>query len=70
MKRFIKCSDEIVSIVLGVVVIGVLALAATGTFLNQTNSSLNKGMTQQTTTFGTNYKTAATEQTASAPIFQ
>ena len=67
MKR--KGSSEIVSIVLLIVVIGALALAVTGTFSKQTNSSLNAGMTQQTTQLGTNYTDAATQRTAVAPTF-
>ena len=72
MKKILKRkgSSEIVSVVLLVVVIGGLALAVTGTFSKQTNSTLNTGITQQTTQAGTNYKDAATQITAIAPVLE
>lgn len=50
-----KGSAEIVSIVLGVVVIGGLALAITGSLSKQTNKSMNSGLAQQTKQLETNY---------------
>ncbi|QUH21985.1 hypothetical protein [Alkaliphilus sp. B6464] len=72
MKKLMnrKGSSEIVSVVLLVVVIGGLALAVTGTFSKQTNSSLNAGMTQQTNQLGTNYQDAATQRNATSPTLQ
>lgn len=67
MKR--KGSSEVVSIVLLIVIVGALALAVGGTFSKQTSSSLNAGMTQQTTQLGTNYSEAATQRNAVAPTF-
>lgn len=51
-----KGSAEIVSIVLGIVVIGGLALAVTGSLSKQTNKSMESGLRQHTTQLGTNYK--------------
>lgn len=50
-----KGSAEIVSIVLGVVVIGGLALAITGSLSKQTNKSMESGLKQHTKQLGTNY---------------
>lgn len=72
MKRLFnrKGSSEIVSVVLLIVVVGGLALAVTGTFSKQTNTSLNQGMTTQTTQLGTNYKDASTQRDATTPSLQ
>lgn len=51
-----KGSAEIVSIVLGIVVIGGLALAVTGSLSKQTNKSMESGLKQHTTQLGTNYR--------------
>ena len=40
---------------LAIVVIGGLTLAITGSLSNQTNKSMESGMTQQTEQLGTNY---------------
>ena len=65
MKKFFKKgSAEIVSIVLGIVVIGGLALAVTGTLSKQTNASMNQGMKTQTQQLVKNYNEAATPQQA------
>jgi predicted PurR-regulated permease PerM len=67
MKKFFKKgSAEIVSIVLGIVVIGGLALAVTGTLSKQTNASMNQGMKTQTQQLVKNYNEAATPQDAQA----
>lgn len=50
-----KGSAEIVSIVLGIVVIGGLALAVTGSLSKQTNKSMESGLKQHTTQLETNY---------------
>ena len=50
-----KGSAEIVSIVLGIVVIGGLALAVTGSLSKQTNKSMEAGLKQHTTQLETNY---------------
>lgn len=56
MKKFFKKgSAEIVSIVLGIVVIGGLALAVTGSLSKQTNKSMKAGLEQHTTQLETNY---------------
>lgn len=65
-----KGSTELVSIVLGIVIIGALALAIAGSFSKQTKTSLDSGLTQQTTQLGTNYKDAATVRNATAPTLQ
>lgn len=56
-----KGSAEIVSIVLGIVVIGGLALAVTGSLSKQTNKSMEAGLKQHTIQLGTNYKDAINE---------
>ncbi|NLS86409.1 MAG: hypothetical protein GXZ14_12670 [Ruminococcaceae bacterium] len=53
-----KGSAEIVSIVLGIVVIGGLALAVTGSLSKQTNKSMENGLRQHTIQLGTNYRDA------------
>ena len=50
MKRFFrKGSAEIVSIILGIVVIGGLALAVTGGFSQSSKRSFDSGLAKQTT---------------------
>lgn len=50
MKRFFrKGSAEMVSIILGIVVIGGLALAVTGGFSQSSKRSFDSGLTKQTT---------------------
>ena len=65
-----KGSAEIVSIVLGIVVIGGLALAVTGTVSKQTNTSLETGMSTQTKQLGKNYQEAAKEGQVNPPTLE
>ncbi|NLS86408.1 MAG: hypothetical protein GXZ14_12665 [Ruminococcaceae bacterium] len=68
MKRFFrKGSAEMVSIILGIVVIGGLALAVTGSFSKQGKKSFDSGLTQTTTQLGNNYNEAATMRTPTDP---
>jgi len=61
MKRFFrKGSAEMVSIILGIVVIGGLALAVTGSFSKQSKKSFDTGLDQTTVQLGENYNEAAT----------
>lgn len=53
-----KGSAEIVSIVLGIVVIGGLALAVTGGLSTSTKSSLQAGLMQQNEDVGSTYSNA------------
>lgn len=65
-----KGSAEIVSIVLGIVVIGGLALAVTGGLSTSTKSSLQAGLSQQSDDVGTTYSNAKKEDiTVDAPNF-
>lgn len=52
MKR--RGSTELVSIILGVVIIGALALAVAGSFSKQSKESFNTGMKTQTQQLVTN----------------
>lgn len=54
-----KGSAEIVSIVLGIVVIGGLALAVTGGLSTSTKSSLQAGLSKQNQDIGTTYGDAS-----------
>ena len=60
-----KGSAEMVSIILGIVVIGGLALAVTGTFSNQGNKSFKSGMDAQTKQMETNFNSASTQSAPS-----
>lgn len=62
-----KGSAEMVSIILGIVVIGGLALAVTGTFSKQGRASFEKGMDTHTTQMTSNFNEAATQRPASNP---
>lgn len=62
-----KGSAEIVSIVLGIVVIGGLALAVSGTFSKQTKKSLDSGMKAQTAQMDSNYTEAVTNGQVHTP---
>ena len=64
-----KGSAEIVSIVLGIVVIGALALAVTGGLSTSTKSSLQAGLSKQNEDVGTTYGEAKVEPTVTPPNF-
>lgn len=66
-----KGSAEIVSIVLGIAVIGGLALAVTGGLSKSTNSSLKAGLNKQSKDVVTTYSDANKpgDATADAPVF-
>ena len=61
-----KGSAEIVSIVLGIVVIGGLALAVTGGLSKSTKSSLQAGLNQQNQDVGSTYSKANKPEDATA----
>lgn len=68
MKRFFrKGSAEMVSIILGIVVVGGLALAVTGSFSKQGKKSFDSGLNQTTIQLGENYNEAATMRSATDP---
>lgn len=72
MKKFFKKgSAEIVSIVLGIVVIGGLALAVTGGLSTSTKASLQAGLNKQNKDVVTIYSDASNDvnATATAPNF-
>lgn len=72
MKKFFKKgSAEIVSIVLGIVVIGGLALAVTGGLSTSTKASLKAGLDKQNEDVVTTYTNASNDAdaTATAPNF-
>lgn len=59
MKSFFrKGSAEIVSIILGIVVIGGLALAVTGGFSQSSKRSFDSGLAKQTTDMRNTYDTS------------
>jgi hypothetical protein len=64
-----KGSAEIVSIVLGIVVIGGLALAVTGGLSKSTKNSLQAGLSKQSEDVGGTYKDAKVEPTVTPPNF-
>lgn len=66
-----KGSAEIVSIVLGIVVIGGLALAVTGGLSTSTKASLKAGLNKQNADVVTTYSDASNDgdATATAPNF-
>ena len=71
MKRFFrKGSAEMVSIILGIVVIGGLALAVTGSFSKQGKKSFDSGLNQTTIQLGENYNEAATMRAPTDPGLQ
>lgn len=71
MKRFFrKGSAEMVSIILGIVVIGGLALAVTGSFSKQGKKSFDSGLEQTTNQLGANYNEAATMRAPTDPGLQ
>lgn len=62
-----KGSAEMVSIILGIVVIGGLALAVTGTFSKQGRASFEKGIDTQTTQMKDNFNEASIQRNATTP---
>lgn len=71
IKRFFKKgSAEMVSIILGIVVIGGLALAVTGSFSKQSKKSFDTGLNQTTQQLGANYNETATMRTPTDPGLQ
>lgn len=62
-----KGSAEMISIILGIVVIGGLALAVTGTFSKQGRKSFESGMDTQTTQLKSNFNDAATQRVEEDP---
>lgn len=62
-----KGSAEMISIILGIVVIGGLALAVTGTFSKQGRKSFESGMDTQTTQLKLNFNDAATQRVEKDP---
>ena len=69
MKKRIskRGSAEVVSIILGIVVIGGLALAVGSTVSKQSKSNIETGIAAQTTQMTTNYNDAVQDKAAPAP---
>ena len=62
-----KGSAEMISIILGIVVIGGLALAVTGTVSKQGRSSIETGVDQQEKQMTSNFNEASIQRNPSTP---